>query len=101
MYNKKLKNGLHPRAYVAAYNYLRPLSDLIRTMDGPIHRRELIGGAFPALTFGNRLQITYSIPGRCYRVRDLRFKLEKINIYDTSIEILLALPYILYCDIPF
>ena len=98
---KKLPNGLHPRAYVQAYNYLRPLSDLIRTMDGPEHRRTLIGGTLPALMVGNRLQITYSIRGCCFRVTDVRYPIGKLWVYDSPIEVLIALPYILYVDSDF
>lgn len=98
----KLPNGLHPRAYVSAYKYLVPLSNLIRAMDGPEHVRELCDRT-PRISIGNRLFITYSVQGCCYRISGKancsRYSWELVEYYfDTPIEVLMALPYILYSD---
>jgi len=93
--SQKLPNGLHPRAYVAAKNYLSPLSDLIRNMDGPEHVRQLSGKQV-RLNFGNKLIITYSIRGCTYILT--RTDTLKEWCFDTKIEVLMVLPYLLYTD---
>ena len=90
---RKLPNGLHPRYYIEAYHYLVPLSDLIRSSEGPIHRRALHHDR-PALCFGTKIYIRYSVVSNMYTVYQWNGKI--LGDFYGQIELLLDLPYMLY-----
>ena len=79
-----------------AVSHLRTLSELIRSADGPIHRRMFYRDKRPCLSFGDRVYVTYMKRSLCYYVYDQHWF--DYTPYDTPMEVMMVLPYYLYTD---